>query len=149
MPHIAKKLLPLLSVLFLAGCGRGYKDYELAGASFDAKTLQMIQSDTSIALPADSRGLNFYYKAPIDPAYIAKIEISKSSKEDMIKTLSATKSDEKTHVVESLGTKVTWWIPKGAKILVERQTFIGNGYLHVTLTDEDAAIILYIEWWTI
>ena len=131
------------------GCGREYTDYELAGASFDAKTLQMIQSNTRIVLPADARGLNFYYKVPIDPAYAAKIEISANSSEGVIKALSAIKNDENIHTVESLGTNVTWWIPKGAKILVDRQTFVGGNYLRVTLTEEDAVVILYVEWWTI
>jgi len=131
------------------GCGRGYADYELAGASFDAKTLQMIQSDTRVVLPVDARGLNFYYKAPIDPAYAAKIEISANSREGVIKALSAIKNDENIHSVESLGAKVTWWIPKDAKVLVDRQTFVGSNYLRVTLTEEDAVVILYIEWWTI
>ncbi len=109
----------------------------------------MVQSDTGIILPANAKGLNFYYKAPIDPAYVAKIEIPKDSKENVIKTLSAIKNDGNIHTVESLGAKVAWWIPKDVKVLVERQTFVGGNYLHVTLTEEDAAIIFYIEWWTI
>jgi hypothetical protein len=150
MTHTAKTLFPLLfAVLLFSGCGRGYRIYELDRTSFDTKTLQMIQSDTGVALPAGARGLNFYYKPPIDPAYIAKIEIPLKSKEDVIRTLSAIENDENTHIMESLGAKVRWWIPKGAKALVDRQTFVRGNYLHVMLTEEDASVILYIEWWVI
>ena len=123
--------------------------YELDSRSFDSKTLQRIQSDTGIILPAGARGLNFYYKPPIDPAYIAKIEIPLKSKEDVIKTLSVITNDDNLHTMGSLGTKVSWWVPKGAKTLMDRQRqrFIGPGnYLHVMLTEEDATVILYIEW---
>ena len=151
MSHSAKILVPLLSaVLLLPGCGRDYRTYELDRASFDAKTFQRIQADTGIALPAGARGLNFYYKPPIDPAYIAKIEIPPSSMEDVIKTLSVIKNDDNLHITDSLGTKVRWWIPNGAKVLVDRQKFVGTGnYLHVILTEEDTTVILYIEWWVI
>ena len=90
--------------------------------------------------------MNFYYTPPIDPAYIAKIEIPPSSKEDVIKTLSTIKNED-IHFMGSLGTKVSWWIPKGAKVLVDHQEFVGTGnYLHVILAEEDSTIILYIEW---
>jgi hypothetical protein len=147
MLHSVKILFPLLStVLLFAGCGREYRTYELDRTSFDVNTLQRIQSDTGIVLPAGARGLNFYYKPPIDPAYIAKIEIPPSSKEDVIKMLSAIKNDENIHTTESLGAKVRWWIPKGAKVLVDRQNFHTGNYLHVTLTEDDTLVILYIEW---
>jgi hypothetical protein len=150
MTHAAKILFPLLlAVLLFSGCGRGFRSYELDRTSFDTKTLQMIQSDTGIALPAGARGLNFYYKPPIDPAYIAKIEIPLNFKEDMIKMLSAIKNDDNIHASESLGAKLSWRMPKSAKVVVERQTFVGGNYLHATLTEEDAAVILYIEWWVI
>ena len=150
MKHTERFLIPiLLAPLLFSGCGRGYRNYELDRTSFDTKTLQMIQSDTGVAIPAGARGLNFYYKPPIDPAYIAKIEIPLISKEDVIKTLSTIRNDENTHITESLGTKVSWWMPKGAKTLVDRQRFVRSNYLHVILTEEDASVILYIEWWVI
>jgi len=148
MSDSTKSLVPLLlAVLLFAGCDRDLRTYELDRASFDAKTLQRIQSDTGIALPASARGLNFYYKPPIDPAYIAKIEIPPSSKADVIKTLSAVKNDENIHSMGSLGEKVRWWVPKGTKPLVDNQAFVGTGnYLHVMLTEENGTVILYIEW---
>jgi hypothetical protein len=122
----------------------------LDGKSFDSKTLQRIQSDTGITFPAGVRGLNFHYKPPVDPAYIAKIEMPRSSKEDVIKTLSVIQNDENLHVTESMGTKVHWWIPKGVKPLVDRQKLVGTGnYLHVVLTEEAGRVILYLEWWVI
>jgi hypothetical protein len=144
-----KMLLPLFSIVLLfSGCGQGYRDYQLDRTSFDAKTLQMIQSDTRIVIPTGSQGLNFYYKAPIDPAYAAKIEIPTNSEEHMIQTLSAIQNED-IQVDGSLGAKMAWWIPKSAKILVHRQTTVGGNYLHVTLTREEATAMLYVEWVTI
>lgn len=140
----------ILTLLLIAGCSRDAREYELNSKSFDLQTLQRIESDTGITLPAGTRGLNFYYKPPIDPAYIAKIEIPLKSKDDVIKTLSAIVNDENLHVPDSLGAKVNWWIPKGAKVLLDRQRFVGTGnYLHVMLSEEDSSVILYVEWWVI
>jgi hypothetical protein len=126
------------------------REYELDSKSFDTNTLQKIQTDTGIAFPTAARGLNFYYKPPIDPAYLAKIEIPPRSKADMMKTLSAITNDGNVHPMESLGTKVHWWIPKGAGILMDRQRLVGSGnYLHATLAEEDTSMMLYIEWWVI
>jgi hypothetical protein len=142
--------LSIFTVLLFTSCGRDARIYELDSGSFDSKTLQRIQSDTGIVLPAGARGLNFYYKPPIDPAYIDKIEIPLKSKEDVIKTLSLIRNEDNLHTIESLGTKVRWWIPKGAKTLTDCQRLVGTGnYLHVMLTEENATVILYIEWWVI
>ena len=137
-----------LCVFLLSGCGQSYNDYELDETSFDAKTLKMIQSDSRITLPKGARGLNFYYKAPIDPAYAAKIEITQSSKEDMMRTLSAIKNEE-ISVSNSLGPRMRWWIPTNAKVLIDRQATVGGNYLRATLTHEGNSVILYIEWATI
>jgi hypothetical protein len=137
----------VLTGLVFCGCDRDLRQYELDSKSFDSKTLQRIQSDTGIVLPVGARGLNFYYTPPIDPAYIAKIEIPRSSKDDLIKKLSAIKNDDNLHVFTTLGTKVHWWIPKGTKPVMDRQRQVGTGnYLHVILTEEDGRVILYIEW---
>jgi len=143
-------VLVIPTVLVFLGCGRDAQQYELDSKSFDSRTLQRIQSDTGIALPPGARGLNFYYKPPIDPALIAKIEIPQNSTADLIKTLSAIENDGNIHNMETMGTKVTWWIPKGTKPLVDRQRFTGPGnYLHVILTEDGEKVVLYIEWWVI
>lgn len=137
-------------VLLLTGCGRDAREYELDSKGFDSKKLQEIQSDTGIIFPVGARGLNFYYKPPIDPAYIAKIEIPKQSKDDFIKSLSTIENDHNIKNVQSMGTKVNWWIPKHVKPLLDRQRFVGTGnFLHVVLTDEGTKVILYLEWWVI
>ena len=108
----------------------------------------MIQSDTRIVLPASARGLHFYHKPPIDPAYLAKIEIPRDSKAKMMETLSLITNMD-IHTDGSFEKRVSWWIPTSAKVLVDRQTMIGSDYLHATLTEETDDIILYIEWVTI
>jgi hypothetical protein len=135
-------------MVLLSGCGPREREYELDSKNFDSKTLQMIQTDTRIVLPASARGLHFYYKPPIDPAYLAKIEIPRDSKEKMTQSVSSITGMD-IHTDGSFQKRVSWWIPKSAKVLVERQTRVGNDYLHVTLTEESDAVILYIEWVTI
>lgn len=136
--------------LLALGCGRDARPYELDAKNFDSKTLNRIQSDTGITFPAGARGLNYLYKPPIDPAYIAKLEIPTAFRADLIRTLSSIENDDQLQVMESMGKNVHWWVPKGAKLLLDRQRLVRAGnYLRVILTEEGPDLLLYIEWWVI
>jgi len=132
----------------LSACGRGYSDYELNEQSFDLDTMKLIQAESGVTLPAGAHGLNFYYKAPIDPAFAAKIRIPKDSEPEMMRTLSAIKSED-VNVIGTLGSRLKWWVPNNAKTLLDRQSTAGNAYLRATLTDEADGTILYLEWATL
>ena len=136
----------IVALGLLAGCGSsGLREYELNETSFNAETLQMIQADSGVTLPKGTRGLNFYYKPPIDPAFVAKLQIPKDSTEAMVQQISAIKP-EQINISGELGPRKDWWVPKDAKILVDRQSSPKGNYLRTTVTTEGDRTILYVEW---
>ena len=140
-----RRILRVITLgVLIPGCGKDAREYELDQASFGITTLQMIQDESKIILPKEARGLNFHYKPPIDPAFAAKIEIPIGAREDMLRRLLEIKN-EQINIVGELGPTNHWWVPKGAKILVNRQTSTDGVYLRVILTAEGAKTILYIE----
>jgi len=104
----------------------------------------MIEEDSGIILPSDAHGLNFFYKAPIDPAFVAKIQIPAASKEEILQRISKIQN-VKVNITGALGPKFSWWLPAKAKVLIDRETSTGSSYLRVILTEENERIILYIE----
>ena len=60
------------------GCGPKFgDDYELDANTFTAEKFALIEQRTGITIPADSHGINMFYEgSQIDPAFVAKIEIS-------------------------------------------------------------------------
>jgi hypothetical protein len=138
----------LLVIAFcLVGCGKGTRDYELGSADFGADTLLMVEKEMGLRLPAGARGLNFYYKAPIDPAFIAKIEIPSDAKDDMAKQVSAL-PNKPVNSSGGLAERISWWIPTAGKVLHDRE-FIddSNGqFRRAVLTDEDGICLLYLDW---
>src|SRR4051812_34612660 len=81
-----KRLCILLSLItFVAGCRESRYDraFELDNSTFDAEAMQMIHDDTGLLVPAGARGLNFAYKPPIDPAFLARIAIPADSRKSV------------------------------------------------------------------
>jgi hypothetical protein len=139
------RVLSVLALSLLSGCDRHMHDFELGEKSIDSATMKEIETDSGVALPIGAHGLNYFYKAPIDPGFAAKIEIPAGSKDEMIATLAKIK-DEELHGDGGLGERFRWWVPKNPKKLIDRQSSDGTSYIHAILTDEDARIILYLEW---
>jgi hypothetical protein len=135
----------LCLLLLLTGCSKYDHDFELDERSFGRDTIRMIERDSGITLPADARGLNFFYKAPIDPAFAAKIEIPAGSRSNVLARLSELKM-EQIHVSGPLGPRFKWWTPAQAKVVIERQEMRTEAYFHAILTEEGDRIILYLEW---
>src|SRR5258708_3562057 len=67
------------------GCGSRsrnspYSDYELNAASFDAAHLKLVESNSGIVLPSDSKGQNMLWRGQqLDPSLLAKIVITSNS----------------------------------------------------------------------
>lgn len=124
---------------------RGLRGYELNETSFTDETLRMIQKDSGITLPSGVRGLNFYYQPPIDPAFAAKLEVPKDAAEAMVQQIS-TIHPEQINITGELGPRMSWWVPKDATILVDRQSSPGDNYRRTIVTSEGDRTILYVEW---
>ena len=123
----------------------GLREYELNETSFNDETLRMIQSDSGVTLPKGVRGLNFYYKPPIDPGFAAKLHIPTEATDAIIQQISAIKN-EQINVTGELGPRKSWWVPKGAKIHVDRQSAPKGNYRRTIVTTEGDRTILYVEW---
>ena len=55
--------------------------------------MEMIRHDTGLSIPKGARGLNFAYSPPIDPAYLARIEIPAESRASVETQLAALKEN--------------------------------------------------------
>jgi hypothetical protein len=134
-------------VLFLAGCGRDLRNYELDEKTFDADASKMIQEFTGFHLPEGSHGLNFRYKPPIDPAFIAKVSIPNTSQDDVarqIASLGAHTFNE--NIIISGPAKPAWWKQTSEKIVAERKFMTKeNRYVHAILCEDKEHLNLYID----
>ncbi len=100
-----------------------------------------------LKLPAGSKGLNFYYKAPIDPAFLAKIEIPSDARDGMAKQLSAL-PNKPIKTSGGLAERISWWTPKEGNVLEDREFLDdSNGrYRRAILTEKDGVWLLYLDW---
>lgn len=139
----------LLIAFCLLGCGKGTSDYELGSADFGADTLHMVEKEMKLKLPAGAKGLNFYYKAPIDPAFIAKIEIPADAKEDIMKQL-VTLPNKPIKSSGGLPERISWWTPTEGTVLHDRVFFDpANGqYRRSVLTEQGGILFLFLYWHT-
>lgn len=147
---MTRLFLLLSAVLFITGCGdsKYYHAFELDQSTFDADAMKMIRDDTGLVIPEGARGLNFAYKPPIDPAFLARIEIPAASRQSVEAQLAALK-DNRVESSGGLATRIPWWKPTQVKVIVDKQVLYPNGKsLHAILTIEGETLILYIDWST-
>lgn len=142
-----------LTFLFLcttAGCCGGATDtteYELDQTSFDARTLKRVEGDTGIALPSGSRGLNFYYWPPIDPGFIARVEIPQTSAKLVAAEIE--KIPHNGHVPRYPDGVKRWWDVLRTcegETLVSRRYMKGGTYVNAHLCKKEADYLLYVAW---
>ena len=141
--------LALATCLFV-GCGSKSartidSDYELDATSFDAKHLKLVEKESGVVLPTDSRGQNFLWRGrQIDPEFLARIEISTNSVGALITQVGGLPNQ--TIHSSGLMSSVGWWQPSKGKIAVER-TFLKSGdYVHIVIDQESGVWLLYVEW---
>lgn len=148
---LTRVCLLLSAILFLSACGQSRYDraFELDQSTFDAEAMQMIRNDTGLTVPAGARGLNFSYTPPIDPAFVARIEIPAESRAAIETQLAALK-ENRINGTGGLSTKTPWWRPTQGKVIVDKQVFDPNHgtNLHAILVTEGETLILYIDWST-
>lgn len=146
MKTILKCLIPL--VLFLVGCGdRWLREFELHEETFDSEAMQMVRDQTKLSIPPGARGLNFRYSPPIDPSFVARIEVPKAESAALIKQIETMQYEEMDiNISGGPGEKVKWWPPPRHSILVDRHYSQSGGcYLRVAVTQEGSQTILYVH----
>ena len=135
-----------LVLLSLAGCSdfRWLREFELDERTFDSEAMQMISKDTGLVLSDDARGLNFRYCPPIDPAFVARIEMPRESRDQVLKQIEAIQ-DQDINISGGIGERVEWWPPPKDRVIIDRQGIQSDGdYFRAALTQEDNRIILYV-----
>ena len=139
--------LLLLIMLLIGGCreSRWLRHFEVNETGFDAEVMQVIAKDTGLIFPAGTKGLHFQYKPPIDPAFIAKLEIPTEARQQMLAQIGVMKN-EQMHVSGALGAKVNWWLGPDESVLVDRQYTRSDGaYLRAVLTTNGNRLFLYVS----
>src|SRR5436190_21986345 len=131
-----------LAVAFVVtGCGG---NYSLDKKSFTGEKLKMVEQHTGVTLPAGSQGLNMFYKGePIDPYFVAKIEIPQASHEQLLKRIEQIR-DEEIHVSGAVTTNLPWWKLSRGMTRVERRFKLNGDYVHLVLCEENDRWILEV-----
>lgn len=137
----------LLIALLASGCSdsRWFREFELDETNFDSEAMQMVKDDTGLVLPEGARGLNFRYSPPIDPSFVARIEIPREAREMVLKQIELIQNEE-INISGGPSVKVTWWPPKKAVVIIDRQcTQSDSDYFRAILTLESDRTILYVD----
>src|SRR5258705_7044818 len=132
--RIMRLLLGLVLALYVTGCGG---NYTLDKKSFTAEKLKMVERHTGVTLPAGSQGLNMFYKGePMDPFFVANIEIPQGSHEDLHKRIEQIRNEE-IHVSGSPTARFPWWKASKETTRMERQFHLNGDYVHLVLCEEN------------
>jgi hypothetical protein len=136
----------ILIVLIIAGCSdsRWYHEFELDKSTFDSEAMQMVIDDSGLNLPDGSIGLNFRYRPPIDPSFIARLEIPKEDRDNVEKQIESI-PNEKINISGGLRERSDWWCPSDESEIIRKQCYrTDNEYLNIVLTDKDNHVFLYV-----
>ncbi len=140
-----------MSACIFAGCGSQsrnspYSDYELNAASFDAAHLKLVETNTGIVLPSDSKGQNLLWRGrQLDPSLLAKILITTNSVGSFRKQVERL-PNQKIDASAPATSGLTWWQSSKGSVAVER-TYIWTGcYVHLIVCQENKSWFLYVEW---
>ena len=109
----------------------------------------MVEQKTGLTFPAGSQGLNMYYKGePMDPFFIAKVEIPAGSQEETIGRIKQLKNQD-IHESGSPAKEYDWWKLSKETTKAECRFADNRGtYVHIALCNEDGHWIVYLEWFT-
>jgi hypothetical protein len=91
------------------------------------------------------RGLHFRYKPPVDPAFIARLEIPAGAREEMIKKIEAIQKQDMGRRADSLWAGVSWWPPAVARAIAETRGLHDGNDVWLVLTEENERLVLSVE----
>jgi hypothetical protein len=105
----------------------------------------MVRDDSGLTIPRGAKGLNFRYSPPMDPSFVASIEIPEGSRNKILAEIEAI-SNEEINISGGPGEKVAWWPPKDETVIIDRQYHQPDGdYFRAILTEVDGRTILYVS----
>jgi len=141
------KILIGLLTLALAGCesSRYSTEFELDEKTFDSDAMQMVRDDSDLVLPPQTRGLNFHYLPPIDPEFVARLEIPKEAQTELLNQIATKKIDQTTFMDGGLPAKTAWWKLSQGQVLIDRQWLKDSHvFQRAVLVVEGDRLILYL-----
>jgi hypothetical protein len=140
-----------MTVSIFTGCGvqsrNSVKDnYELDASSFRSEHLKLIENNSGIVLPPDSRGQNMLWRGQqIDPSFLAKIEITTNSVSEFSKKVEQM-PNQKISLNAPITTGVSWWRPLKETTTVERIFVRAGCFVHIIICQENGRWMVYLEW---
>ncbi len=145
-----KTILTCILFFTFLGCSRWYEEFELNENSFDSDAMQYIEEISGLDLPENANGLKFYYKPPIDPCFIAKIEIAATDKQTIEKQIKGFKAYDSVPVLGREWNFRDWWPEKIDNEIVSKIYYReDSGYIFAYLIKEKEQLILYLKHITI
>ena len=146
-----KTFICMLSLIVtFVGCSNAkwFSEFELNEKTFDSDAMQYIKEISGIDIPEEAKGLKFYYKPPIDPCFIAKIEIQKKDKQSIEKQLLTFDAIDNAPGEDWYFRD--WWPKKMKNIIISKIYYRkDSGYIFLYLINENEQVILYLKHTTI
>ena len=121
---------------------------DIPSDEFTPEHLVLLQEETGLALPSDSRGLRMVFE---NGGAVAKVSIPKDVENDFASQLEGL-ALENVSISGSLSLKTDWWPAERSDDLAEASYWHGTGVklgIHARLRREEDGTILYVEWYAV
>jgi hypothetical protein len=141
-------ILLLIICSLLTGCSK-LMDYQLDSRSFSSKYLAVVEAETGLRIPAESRGLNMYYcGSERSPSFIAKIEVPKAATDGFVRQIGNIPLRDVHADTNSLAKRMVWWTPLAGTLLIERKFGMprSTAFVDASVREDAGRTILYIYW---
>lgn len=146
MKYLVLGFLAVFLIIALSACdgNRWLTSFEVGQRGFDSEIMKMVTDNSPLSLPTGTVGLKFSYQPPIDPSFMALLEIPMENREDVFKQIETIKNEERR--ISSGSPDPSWWPPPKNLTLIDRQcTQTDNSYLRLVLTEKDSNLFLYVR----
>lgn len=136
--------------LVLSGCRDKYfSEHELDSTQFEEETMTYIEETVNLDIPDNAKGLNFYYKPPVDPIFLAKIQIPEESEQEIkAQIIELTDIDD---FPDNFGNfDFRWWLSDTDEIIVSRKAYVDGYFVEAYLVrDSTDELVFYLKYFTI
>ncbi len=125
---------------------RWYTNFELSANGFDTEVMKEIQRSSGLILPDGARGVRFAYKPPIDPAFLAVIEIPIPGRDSLLRQIEHM-NGRPIPSIGGLDGKMSWWKPAEGEVIIDRASSDGRT-LRAVLTRNGEKLLLFLDYST-
>lgn len=128
---------------------RWLQEFELDKYSFDENIMTVVEGVSGLDFPPEARGIRFHYFPPIDPNYIAEIEIPKEELPELLDQIEGM-SETTTWPSIQWGSRFRWpptVLP--ANLILTKRIIQDGYYLELFLEDRGETFGLYVHSFTL